>query len=75
MSLPAETIGFLDEYAQRHGVDSRSAVVQRAVELLRAEQLAEAYESSWADWQAEGDDEAWAAATADGLQTVPAPAR
>ncbi|MFI7585602.1 ribbon-helix-helix domain-containing protein [Spongisporangium articulatum] len=70
VSLPADTVGFLDEYARRHGVDSRSAVVQRAVDLLRAEQLAEAYESSWAEWQAEGDDAAWDAVVADGLETA-----
>lgn len=66
VSLPSDDIGFLDDYASRHGMASRSAAVQRAVQLLRASQLGPAYAEAWATWDAE-DGAAWDATAADGL--------
>jgi Arc/MetJ-type ribon-helix-helix transcriptional regulator len=67
VSLPDQDVEFLDRYARAQGYDSRSAVLHRAVALLRAEQLGEAYEEAWQDWTASGDAELWAGAVADGL--------
>ena len=67
VSLPKEDIDFLDAYARARGYESRSAVLQKAVALLRASQLGKAYEDAWASWDAAGDADAWDLAVADGL--------
>ncbi len=67
ISLPEDDVEFLDAYALTHGMPSRSAVLQRAVELLRTPVLAAAYEQAWAEWSAAGDADAWESTTADGL--------
>ena len=43
VSLADEDVEFLDEYARAQGIASRSAVVQRALRLLRAFELAPSY--------------------------------
>jgi Arc/MetJ-type ribon-helix-helix transcriptional regulator len=67
VSLPDEDIEFLDQYAQSLGVRSRSAVIQRAVRLLRATELGPAYAEAWQEWQTSGDAETWDSAVADGI--------
>jgi Arc/MetJ-type ribon-helix-helix transcriptional regulator len=69
VSLPEEDIEFLDAYVKDHGVGSRSAVLHKAVDLLRAAQLADAYEDAWDSWASSSDSEAWDAALADGLDS------
>lgn len=66
-SLPNEDVEFLDTYAGAQGIPSRSAVVHKAVRLLRASQLEPAYEEAWAEWTNSDDAGAWDAAAADGL--------
>ena len=68
ISLPDEDIEFLDEYARNLGVRSRSAVIQRAVRLLRAAELGPAYAEAWEEWQASGDAAVWDTAVADGVE-------
>lgn len=66
VSLSDEDVEFLDRYATEHGVDSRSAVVHRAVSLLRVNELGDDYVAAWAEWDSsEGD--AWDSAIGDGL--------
>jgi Arc/MetJ-type ribon-helix-helix transcriptional regulator len=67
VSLPNEDVAFLDEYARSEGIDSRSAVVQKAVQLLRASTLGDAYEDAWSDWEGSADEVAWEAVAGDGL--------
>jgi Arc/MetJ-type ribon-helix-helix transcriptional regulator len=67
ISLPEDDVEFLDSYAQTRGAQSRSAVVHQAVGLLRAAQLADAYEEAWGSWDSAEDATAWEAVTADGL--------
>ena len=67
VSLPEEDVEFLDSYAQAQGIQSRSAAVHRAVGLLRATQLGEAYEDAWDSWESSDDAGAWESAAADGL--------
>lgn len=67
VSLPDEDVEFLDEYGRAVGASSRSAVLHRAVQLLRATALAPAYEKAWAEWESGGDAEDWEAVIADGL--------
>ena len=67
MSLPDEDIEFLDAYARSIGARSRSAVLQRAVRLLRATELGPAYAQAWQEWEAGGDSEVWESVSGDGL--------
>jgi Arc/MetJ-type ribon-helix-helix transcriptional regulator len=68
VSLPADDVEFLDAYAQEQGIESRSAVLHRAVGLLRATELGDAYEEAFGSWSAEGEADIWEAATGDGLE-------
>jgi Arc/MetJ-type ribon-helix-helix transcriptional regulator len=67
VSLPDEDVDYLDAYAESQGLASRSAVVHKAVRLLRASELGDAYEAAWAEWSAAGEQDAWSVATADGI--------
>jgi len=67
VSLPDEDVEFLDSYAQAQGIESRSAAVHKAVGLLRATQLGDAYEEAWESWESSADAMAWGSAAADGL--------
>ncbi|MFN6118992.1 MAG: ribbon-helix-helix domain-containing protein [Actinomycetes bacterium] len=66
VSLPDEDVEFLDSYAERGGYASRSAVLHKAVRLLRASELGAAYEDAWATWEAGDDSALWDATAADG---------
>jgi len=69
VSLPEDDVAFLDSYARDRGIESRSAALHRAVGLLRAAQLADAYEEAWSSWAASDDAGAWESAAADGLDS------
>ena len=66
VSIPAEDVRFLDEYAREQGLESRSAALHRAVRLLRTAELAEAYRAAWEEWDIE-DAAFWNRTVADGL--------
>jgi Arc/MetJ-type ribon-helix-helix transcriptional regulator len=68
ISLPDDDVRFLDEFAARRKLDSRSAAVQRAVRLLRTSELETAYEAAFDEWVAGGDAALWDRTTADGLR-------
>ena len=67
VSLPEEDVRFLDEYATHEGIESRSAVLHRAVRLLQSAGLGRAYELAWQEWDASDDSELWESAIADGI--------
>lgn len=67
VSLPDDDVEFLDTYAEREGFASRSAVLHKAVRLLRASELGGAYEDAWAEWDASDDGTLWEVTTPDGL--------
>lgn len=69
VSLSGEDVEFLDTYAQKQGLDSRSAAVHRAVRLLRASELAVSYEGAWQEWSAGDEAELWNSTTSDGLES------
>ena len=69
VSLPQEDIEFLDTYVHDQGAASRSAALHKAVGLLRAARLADAYEDAWSSWDSSDDAEIWNAALADGLDS------
>ena len=67
VSLPDEDVEFLDSYAQSQGFESRSAVVQTAVRMLRSSKLGDAYAEAWREWEESDDARLWDQTTADGL--------
>lgn len=67
VSLPDEDVEFLDEYGRTVGARSRSAVVQKAVGLLRATALGSAYAQAWEEWEAGGGSDDWEGVVGDGL--------
>ena len=71
VSLSEKDARFLDAYAERTGSPSKSAVVRRALALLRAEQLEQAYTVAWQEWQGTEDAGLWDRASADGLTDAP----
>jgi Arc/MetJ-type ribon-helix-helix transcriptional regulator len=68
ISLPEDDVQFLDAYAQSQGIESRSAVVHKAVRMLRVSELGEAYEDAFTSWDDEGEAAAWDVALADGVE-------
>jgi Arc/MetJ-type ribon-helix-helix transcriptional regulator len=69
VSLPEEDVDFLDAYVKdHHGVESRSAALHKAVNLLRDAQLASAYEDAWDAWSSSGESKTWDTTLADGLE-------
>ena len=67
VSLVEEDIAFIDEYAKAHEAPSRSAVLHKAVDLLRASQLSDAYAAAWQEWDSSGFAEDWDSTVGDGL--------
>lgn len=65
VSVPAEDIEFLDNYARIHRFPSRSAAVQRAIRLLRASELTDSYAAAFSEWSEDPDAGAWDTTTAD----------
>ncbi len=67
VSLPEDDIRYLDSYAQSQGIESRSAVLHKAVGLLRAIELEDSYAGAWESWESSGDAGAWEHVTGDGI--------
>jgi hypothetical protein len=66
VSLSGEDVEFIDSFAEQHGIDSRSGVLQRAVTVLRATELGSDYAAAWEEWSdAEAAD--WEGTAGDGL--------
>ncbi|XVX20645.1 ribbon-helix-helix domain-containing protein [Actinomycetota bacterium] len=71
VSLTEQDVAALDDYVEKCGLSSRSAGVQLAIRRLREPELEHAYAEAWDEWAAAGDEEAWAAAGADGVGNGP----
>lgn len=67
VSLPDEDVEFLDAYARAQGLASRSAVLHKAVRLLRGAELAPAYEDAFASWEDSDDAADWEHTVGDNL--------
>lgn len=66
VSLCSGDVEFIDQYAAEHGVESRSGVVQRAVDLLRASELGDDYAAAW-DERETSEVDLWDSTVSDGL--------
>ena len=69
VSLPDDDVEFLDQFARAKGYESRSAVVHKAVRLLRAAELGDAYFEAWSEWEDLGEASVWDVVVGDGLAT------
>ncbi|MGC5584103.1 ribbon-helix-helix domain-containing protein [Ornithinimicrobium sp. W1679] len=67
VSLSEEDLAALDRYVEQAGLESRSAAVQQAIRRLQDPQLEADYAAAWQEWARAGDEDAWAAASSDGL--------
>jgi Arc/MetJ-type ribon-helix-helix transcriptional regulator len=67
VSLPDEDVAYLDAYAAGGGYPSRSAVLRRAIRLLRAAELGPAYEEAFTEWERSGAAADWETTAGDGL--------
>lgn len=67
ISLPDEDLEFLDGYARAQGIESRSAVLHKAIRLLRASELGASYAEAWQEWEGSGEAGAWEPTVADGM--------
>lgn len=67
VSLSEDDVALLDSYARSAGLRSRSAVVQRALTLLRQTDLEEDYKAAWTEWETSGEQAAWSGTATDGL--------
>jgi len=68
VSLPEEDVEFLDSYARSQSFPSRSAVLRKAVRLLRGAELGPAYEDAFREWEESGNASAWEMIAGDGLK-------
>ena len=66
ISLTEEDVALVDDYLRRSGLDSRSAVIRRALHLLRQPQLQDDYAAAWDEWAGAGDQAGWDSTVDDG---------
>ncbi len=69
ISLSEEDVRFLETYAETQGLPSRSAVLQRAIAVLRSSALGPAYDQAWQEWRDSASGDVWETAVEDGLAT------
>ena len=67
VSLSAEDVATLDEYVKRTNLPSRSAGLQRAVQMLRHPDLEDDYAQAWAQWSADDSPVVWETTMGDGI--------
>ena len=67
ISLPEKDVAYIDRHLADHDEPSRSAVIRKAIERLRDEELREAYGELCKEWGTE-DDLLWETTVGDGLE-------
>lgn len=65
VSIPEEDVEFLDTYTKTHRISSRSAALHRAIRLLRASELGDAYAAAFTEWSDDSTNDAWDNVAAD----------
>jgi Arc/MetJ-type ribon-helix-helix transcriptional regulator len=68
VSMNDDDVAFLDQYAAEHDVGSRSAVLHKAVALLRASELSDDYAAAWTEWSLSDEAALWDATATDGIE-------
>lgn len=67
-SLPAADVAYLERYATRHRLPSRSATLHAAVQALREHELEAQYVEAYREWEDSGEAAVWDVAVADGIE-------
>ncbi|WP_349904372.1 ribbon-helix-helix domain-containing protein [Parafrigoribacterium humi] len=67
VSLPQDTVAFVDEQVKSGAYASRSSALRAAVSLLRQSTMTDSYAAAWDEWEQSGEDALWDAVAADGL--------
>jgi len=67
--LPDADVDFIEAYAEAKGLPSRSAVLHKALRLLRASGLGPSYEHAGDEWLAGDDADFWDSTSSDGLNS------
>ncbi|CAN5397636.1 type II toxin-antitoxin system antitoxin MazE9 [soil metagenome] len=70
VSLSEDDVAVLDAYVEQTGLPSRSAAVQRAVQMLRHPTLEKDYEHAWEEWSESGESEVWESSIGDGVDNA-----
>lgn len=68
VSIPENDLAFLDEYAKREHLPSRSAALQQAVRALKVAELSAEYAAAWEEFDASGDAALWDLTVGDGIE-------
>jgi len=71
VSLSADDVAQLDDYARAAGLQSRSAALQHAIRLLPNSDLQQDYAAAWDEWESFGERAAWETTAGDGLADAP----
>jgi hypothetical protein len=71
VSLSDDDVAILDDYVRKAQLPSRSAGLQRAVQLLRYPDLEDDYAQAWNEWATAEEREAWDSTAADGTADAP----
>ncbi len=71
VSLSDDDVAILDEYVSKAQLPSRSAGLQRAVQLLRYPDLEDSYAQAWNEWAASEECAAWDSTAGDGTADAP----
>lgn len=61
-----EDVAALDDYVEKSGLASRSAGVQRTLQMLRYPNLEADYADAWAEWSGD-DQQTWDESVGDGV--------
>lgn len=67
VSLSDEDVAVLDAYVKKAQLPSRSAGLQRAVQMLRYPDLEDDYAQAWSEWAADEGAGAWDSTAGDGV--------
>jgi hypothetical protein len=67
VSLSDEDVAVLDAYVEGAGLPSRSAGVQRAVQMLRYPALEDDYAQAWGQWSSDEQADEWESTSGDGI--------
>lgn len=59
VSLSDKDVAVLDDYIKKAQLPSRSAGLQRAIQMLRYPDLEDDYAEAWAHWAADANAVAW----------------
>lgn len=67
VSLSDEDVAILDAYVANAKLPSRSAGLQRAVQMLRYPELENDYAGAWSEWLDDDESRAWDSVAGDGV--------